>query len=256
MQSQGAKHLGRLHDVIFLYSMSDEYTLNTVYTPYSQEYIDNFFRYSDDDGRRYRLVSMIGTGGAAKGNPFYDLYLLDIQLGQMTGMELAEKIREKDDHAVILFATNYKEMIRKAFQVSALDYLVKPLDEVEVRQALLRSFRYLSKKRNRIALKNQSGVEIFYHEEIEYIESEKRKVRIYSRRGSGEFYVRLNDLEHEFKGSLLVRVHASFIINLEKIRSVRKDTITMESGKEIPVTRKYKDQFNRAFQNYCLEMRR
>ena len=93
-----------------------------------------------------------------KGNPFYDLYLLDIQLGQMTGMELAEKIREKDDHAVILFATNYKEMIRKAFQVSALDYLVKPLDEVEVRQALLRSFRYLSKKRNRIALKNQSGV--------------------------------------------------------------------------------------------------
>ena len=87
-------------------------------------------------------------------------------------------------------------------------------------------------------------------------ESEKRKVRICSRRGSGEFYVRLNDLEHEFKGSLLVRVHASFIINLEKKRSVRKDTITMESGKEIPVTRKYKDQFNRAFQNYCLEMRR
>lgn len=69
---QGAKHLGRLHDVIFLYSMSDEYTLNTVYTPYSQEYIDNFFRYSDEDGRRYRLVSMIGTGGAAKGNPFYE----------------------------------------------------------------------------------------------------------------------------------------------------------------------------------------
>ena len=76
---QGAKHLGRLHDVIFLYSMSDEYTLNTVYTPYSQEYIDNFFRYSDEDGRRYRLVSMIGTGGAAKGNPFMSLWVsLDI----------------------------------------------------------------------------------------------------------------------------------------------------------------------------------
>ena len=37
-----------------------------------------------------------------KRKSFYDLYLLDIQLGQMTGMELAEKIREKDDHAVIL----------------------------------------------------------------------------------------------------------------------------------------------------------
>lgn len=69
---QGAKHLGRLHDVIFLYSMSADYVLNTVYTPYSQEYIDNFFRYQDEDGRRFRLVSMIGTGGAAKGNPFYE----------------------------------------------------------------------------------------------------------------------------------------------------------------------------------------
>ena len=69
---QGAKHLGRLHDVIFLYSMADSYILNTVYTPYSQEYVDNFFRYKDRDGRRYRLVSMIGTGGAAKGNPFYE----------------------------------------------------------------------------------------------------------------------------------------------------------------------------------------
>lgn len=51
-----------------------------------------------------------------KGNPFYDLYLLDIQLGQMTGMELAEKIREKDDHAVILFATNYKRRSVRHFR--------------------------------------------------------------------------------------------------------------------------------------------
>lgn len=69
---QGAKHMGRLHDVIFLYSMSDNYVLNTVYTPYSKEYVDTFFKFQDDDGRRYRLVSMIGTGGAAKGNPYYE----------------------------------------------------------------------------------------------------------------------------------------------------------------------------------------
>lgn len=70
--SQGAKHLGRLHDVIFLYSLNDDYILNTVYTPYTDSYIENFFRYQDADGRRYRLVSMLGTGGAAKGNPFYE----------------------------------------------------------------------------------------------------------------------------------------------------------------------------------------
>lgn len=70
---QGAKHLGRLHDVIFLYSKSEHYTMNTVYTPYSEEYKQNFFKYQDKDGRRYRLVSLLGPGGASKGNPYYEV---------------------------------------------------------------------------------------------------------------------------------------------------------------------------------------
>lgn len=68
---QGAKHCGRLHDVILFYSNSTRYSLNPVYTPYSQEYLDNFYKYEDEDGR-YRLVSLLGPGGAAKGNPSYE----------------------------------------------------------------------------------------------------------------------------------------------------------------------------------------
>ena len=70
---QGAKHLGRLHDVIFLYSKSEEYVMNTVYTPYTEEYIKNFYKYQDPDGRKYRLVSLLGPGGASKGNPYYEV---------------------------------------------------------------------------------------------------------------------------------------------------------------------------------------
>lgn len=70
---QGAKHLGRLHDIIFLYSKSEEYNMNVVYTPYSEDYINNFYKYQDSDGRRYRLVSLLGPGGASKGNPYYEI---------------------------------------------------------------------------------------------------------------------------------------------------------------------------------------
>lgn len=70
---QGAKHLGRLHDIIFLYSKSEEYNMNVVYTPYSEDYINNFYKYQEDDGRRYRLVSLLGPGGASKGNPYYEI---------------------------------------------------------------------------------------------------------------------------------------------------------------------------------------
>lgn len=69
---QGAKHLGRLHDIIFMYKKSDAMKMNTVYTPYSEKYVSDFYKYRDEDGRRYRLVSLLGPGGAAKGNPYYE----------------------------------------------------------------------------------------------------------------------------------------------------------------------------------------
>ncbi len=70
---QGAKHLGRLHDVILLYRKSENFTLNSIYTPYSEKYIKDFYKYTDNDGRVYRLVTMAGPGGAANGNPRYEV---------------------------------------------------------------------------------------------------------------------------------------------------------------------------------------
>ena len=72
---QGSKHLGRLHDSIFLYAKSDGYTFNHLYQPYSEEYIENFYRYVEPgSGRRYRLGDLTAPGGGApsKGNPHYE----------------------------------------------------------------------------------------------------------------------------------------------------------------------------------------
>lgn len=69
---QGAKHLGRISDYILVYQKTQNVKLNSVYTPYEQEYVDRVFKYQDDDGRRWQSVSLTGPGGAAKGNPFYE----------------------------------------------------------------------------------------------------------------------------------------------------------------------------------------
>ncbi len=72
---QGSKHLGRLHDSIFLYAKSDGYTFNHLYQPYSEEYIENFYCYVEPgSGRRYRLGDLTAPGGGApsKGNPHYE----------------------------------------------------------------------------------------------------------------------------------------------------------------------------------------
>ena len=71
---QGRRQYGRVHDSIFLYAKSSNWIWNPVYTPYDQEYIDQFYRHVEPEtGRRYRLGDLTGPGGAAKGNPSYEV---------------------------------------------------------------------------------------------------------------------------------------------------------------------------------------
>jgi DNA modification methylase len=70
---QGAKHLGRIHDVILFYRKSDKATFNPLYTPLPQTTIDKWYRHVEPEtGRRYNLADITGPGGASKGNPHYE----------------------------------------------------------------------------------------------------------------------------------------------------------------------------------------
>lgn len=69
---QGAKHLGRVSDYILVYQKTKNVKINSIYTPYEQEYIERVYKYKDEDGRRWQSVSLTGPGGASKGNPFYE----------------------------------------------------------------------------------------------------------------------------------------------------------------------------------------
>jgi DNA modification methylase len=70
---QGAKHLGRCHDCILLYTGgAEDYTFNRIYNPFSEEYIETFYKHQDPDGRRWKRDNLLGPGGAAKGNPKYE----------------------------------------------------------------------------------------------------------------------------------------------------------------------------------------
>jgi len=70
---QGSQYYGENTDTIFLYRRGDSHTFKTQYKPYTQEYIDSFYKYYESDGRRYRLISMTAPGGDGKGNPHYEV---------------------------------------------------------------------------------------------------------------------------------------------------------------------------------------
>src|SRR5439155_1186510 len=70
---QGARHYGRVTDSLLFYAASDANTWNPQYLPYDEAYINRDYRRVDEHGRRYRIDNLQGPGGAAKGNPFYEV---------------------------------------------------------------------------------------------------------------------------------------------------------------------------------------
>jgi site-specific DNA-methyltransferase (adenine-specific) len=71
--AQGARHFGRNSDTILFYSRSGQRLWNVQYAPYSEDYLARDYKRVDENGRRYRLSDMTGPGGAAKGNPSYEV---------------------------------------------------------------------------------------------------------------------------------------------------------------------------------------
>lgn len=70
---QGAKHFGRVNDTILFYTKAENNVFNSIYGALNPDYVEKFYRYKDPDGRRYKLDNMLGPGGAAKGNPYYEV---------------------------------------------------------------------------------------------------------------------------------------------------------------------------------------
>jgi len=71
---QGRRQHGRVHDVIFFYTKGDAWTWNPIYTSYDPEYVEQFYKYVEPEtGRHYTLGDLTGPGGAAKGNPEYEV---------------------------------------------------------------------------------------------------------------------------------------------------------------------------------------
>jgi hypothetical protein len=70
---QGRRGFGNINDILLYYSKTDDFKFNPEYVPYDQAYVDAKYPHTDSDGRRYGLWDMSGPGGAAKGNPSYEV---------------------------------------------------------------------------------------------------------------------------------------------------------------------------------------
>jgi len=191
------------------------------------------------------------------------LVFLDIEMPGMNGFEMLEAIPE--NRFEVIFTTAYDEYAIKAIRHNALDYILKPVDEDELMQAvkraeeqnaagpsdkivqLLRQMGGKKKNEDRIALSSLEGFLVLNTDEIYYCESDGGYTKFFLNNGKSSLISKtLKEVEDVLENRGFCRVHHSFLINIKYVQKyIRGDggEVIMVNGKNIPVSRNKKQDF-------------
>ncbi len=178
----------------------------------------------------------------------YDVLLLDIEMGQMSGVALARAVRAENKEVQIVFTTGYMEYIADGYEVDALHYLVKPVNAEKLFVVLNRATEKLQRNERALLLDVRDEAVRIPLYEIQYLEVRQNYVTIHARE---EHTVKrpLNEMEKELDESFF-RVGRSFIVNLRYIRKVTRTDVHLKSGAVVPLSRGMYEPLNRAMIEY------
>lgn len=180
----------------------------------------------------------------------FSIYMMDISLPGISGIETAEKIRRKDPYALLIYVTDYKEYVYQVFETLPFRFLTKPIERAVFQKVLTDAINYFQ---NRIQLFHfHIGRKQFQipFQEIVYLESRLRQITLYTLENSYEFYGRLPEVLSALDSMFFARTHVSYVVNMEYIFCLGDKEITLQSGIYIPVSKKYRDELRRKHLQY------
>ena len=197
-----------------------------------------------------------------------DILFLDVQMPGGDGFTVLEKL-ESDVPPAVIFVTAFDQHALRAFEVHALDYLLKPFDADRFARAveraraqitrgapgggdarlaeLIRSLRERPQHLERFAIRTSSGKIIFRRaSDLDWAEADGNYVRLHFGKDAHMQRERLGALETQLDPARFVRVHRSALINLERVREMRPSfhgdyVVVLECGAEITLGRNYRE---------------
>ena len=178
-----------------------------------------------------------------------DFIFLDINMPQLTGMELAGLL-SKDTK--IVFTTAYSEYAAESYTFQTVDYLLKPITLKRFLAAMQKIEGYFSSREVNERAGIEAGSEYFFVksgkvlrkillDEILYFEGEKEYVRLVTLREQLLIYRRLKDIEEQLAPPF-VRVHNSYIVNTKQLNKIQDNHVYI-ADKQISISDKFKDKF-------------
>ena len=173
-------------------------------------------------------------------NNSFDIAFLDIEIGDVSGFDLALHIYNTNKDCIISFVTSHSEYAVKGYRYNIFRYILKAEPEQMKRILIAEVMQEYTRRNKQLKVQNKGNLRYVPIRDILYIESFKSTVTIHTLSENIRWNKPINEAEEELIDCLFVRCHKSFLVNVEYIKSVIDNRlISMIDNTEIPVGRKY-----------------
>ena len=174
----------------------------------------------------------------------WDILLLDIEMGTMDGVTMAKRVRQDNEAVQIVFITGYSDYIAEGYEVAALHYLMKPVNQEKLLTVLDRALEKRKQEERCLNLESYGEMVRLPFYEIRYLDVHQNYVTVHAKQ---DYTVKrtLGDFEKELDDRFC-RVGRGMILNLKYIQRVTKTEVRLSDGTVLPLPRGAYEPLNRA----------
>lgn len=173
-----------------------------------------------------------------------DALFLDIHMPALSGLDIARVISRFTRPPAVVFVTADEDQALEAFELAALDYVLKPVRPERLAESIRRICELAEEERGKpeVVTVDQGGItKMILRDEIRYVQAQGDYARLHTKDGSYLIRVPLNDLEQQWGSAGYVRIHRSYLVAMDKIDTVKLATgkaAVLIGGIELPVSRR------------------
>ena len=179
-------------------------------------------------------------------NMTFEVVFLDIDMPELNGVDTANELRKLTNYhdSVIFFITSYDIPAKMVIDFHPFAYISKPIEYVNFDLKFKEVINLLDESNKLISFNKKNCHLVLDYRRIMYISSENRGSTFYLNNGESKINMSISDIE-EFliSNPMFARIHSSHIINLKYLEKVTPNSILLNNGIKLPVSRKYKDNF-------------
>ena len=182
-----------------------------------------------------------------------DVLLLDIDMPEISGLDIAARLAALTDKPLLVFVTSHDELVYDSFQFHPFGFVRKSYMEKELPRILDDCATELHSRDKHFCFHTASADVKLPLDEILYFEADGNYIRLFAKGGEYRFRDTLSAVENSLSGSGFIRIHKGFLVNQSAVRTLAYDEAELISGEKIPIGRSYSESAKKQLMRYMLK---